>query len=70
MIPDYKPVLPDRRPLPEKIEFPAAPSTIWPDYGLAILRAEKSPAYWTNDAPVVFQLMTKGYVCIRVRPRI
>ena len=61
MIPDYRPTLIDRRPLPEKIEFPAAPSRIWPDYGLAILRAEESPAYWTSDAPVVFQLMTKGY---------
>lgn len=61
MIPDYKPTLIDRRPLPEKIELPAAPSKIWPDYGLAILRAEESPAYWHSDAPVVFQLMTKGY---------
>jgi hypothetical protein len=61
MIPEYKPSLIDRRPLPEKIAFPAAPSKIWPDYGLAILRAEESPAYWTNDAPVVFQLMTQGY---------
>ena len=61
MIPNYKPALPDRRPLPETIAFPAAPSKIWPDYGLAILRAEESPAYWTNDAPVVFQLMTQSY---------
>jgi hypothetical protein len=61
MVPDYKPTLIDRRPLPEKIEFPSAPSKVWPDYGLAILRAEESPAYWTSDAPVVFQLMSKGY---------
>jgi len=61
MIPDYKPALMSRRPLPEEIAFPAAPSKIWPDFGLAILRAEESPAYWTNDAPVVFQIMTKGY---------
>jgi len=61
MIPDYKPTLIDRRPLPEKIEFPAASSKIWPDFGLAILRAEESPAYWTTDAPVVVQLMTQGY---------
>jgi len=61
MIPDYKPSLLDRRPLPEKIEFPAVSSKIWPDYGLAILRAEESPAYWTNDAPVVFQIMSKSY---------
>ncbi len=61
MVPDYRPTLIDRRPLPEKIELPAAPSKIWPDYGLAILRAEESPAYWKSDAPVAFQLMTKGY---------
>jgi hypothetical protein len=61
LIPDYKPALTDRRPLPKTFAFPAAPSKVWPDYGLAILRAEESPAYWTNDAPVVFQLMTQGY---------
>ena len=36
-------------------------SRIWPDFGLAILRAEESPAYWHSETPVVFQLMTKGY---------
>ncbi len=61
MVPDYAPTLIDRRPLPETIEFPAVSSKIWPDFGLAILRAEESPAYWKSDAPVVFQLMTKGY---------
>lgn len=61
MVPDYKPTLIDRRPLPAKIGFPAVSSKIWPDFGLAILRAEESPAYWHSDAPVVFQLMTKGY---------
>ncbi|MBM4019356.1 MAG: hypothetical protein FJ288_13715 [Planctomycetes bacterium] len=61
MVPDYKPTLIDRRPLPEKTELPAAPSKVWPDYGLAILRAEESPAYWNSDSPVAFQLMTKGY---------
>jgi len=61
MVPGYKPTLIDRRPLPEKIEFPFAPSRIWRDFGLAILRAEESPAYWTSDAPVVLALMTKAY---------
>jgi hypothetical protein len=61
MAPGYKPALIDRRPLPEKIEFPAVSSKIWPDYGLAVLRAEESPAYWNSDSPVVFQLMTQGY---------
>jgi hypothetical protein len=61
MIPDYKPTLIDRRPLPEKVEFPSVSSKIWSDFGMAILRAEESPGYWTSDAPVVFQMMTKGY---------
>jgi len=61
MIPDYKPTLIDRRPLPEKIELPSVSSKIWPGFGLAVLRAEESPAYWNSDAPVVLQLMTKGY---------
>jgi len=61
MVPDYKPTLIDRRPLPEKIDLPSVSSKIWPDFGLAILRAEESPAYWHSDAPVVFHLMAKGY---------
>ena len=61
MMPHYTPTLIDRRPLPEKIALPAAPAKIWPDFGLAVLRAEESAAYWHSDAPVVFHLMTKGY---------
>ncbi|MHC4917187.1 MAG: heparinase II/III domain-containing protein, partial [Planctomycetota bacterium] len=61
MVPDYKPTLVDRPPLPEKVTFPPVSSKIWPDFGLAVLRAEESPAYWTSDAPVVFQLTTNGY---------
>ncbi|MEO5367745.1 MAG: heparinase II/III family protein [Magnetococcus sp. WYHC-3] len=61
MLPNYQPDLLDRRPLPEKFEFPPAPSKVWPDYGLAILRAVESPAYWRSSAPVAFQLMTRTY---------
>jgi len=61
MVPDYKPNLIDQWPVPDKVAFPPAPSKIWPDYGLAMLRADESPAYWTNDSPAVFQIMGHGY---------
>jgi hypothetical protein len=62
MTPDYKPNLMDRRPLPEKIEWPTAPSKIWPDYGLAMLRSDESSAYWTSGKAIaVFQIMSQGY---------
>ena len=61
MIPDYKPTLIDRWPVPEKVAFPPAPSKVWPTYGLAMLRADESPAYWTNDSLAVFHIMGHGY---------
>jgi len=61
MIPDYKPSIVDRWPVPEKPAFPTAPSKVWPTYGLAMLRADESPAYWTNDSLAVFQIMGHGY---------
>ena len=62
MIKDYQPNLWDQRPVPEKAELPAAPSKIWPTYGLAILRSDESPAYWTSGRAIaVFQLMSQGY---------
>ena len=62
MVPDYKPNLIDRRPLPEKINWPSAPSKIWQNYGLAMLRSDESPAYWTSGKAIaVFQIMTQGY---------
>ncbi len=60
MIPNYTPTLIDRRPLPEKIAFPSAASKIWPDYGLAILRAEESPAYWNSDGPTMWSSKASG----------
>ncbi|MBI3947686.1 MAG: hypothetical protein HY321_17325 [Armatimonadetes bacterium] len=41
-------------PLPEGIAPPAAPSVILRRNGLAMLRAEESPAYWTSRSPAVF----------------
>lgn len=62
MIPDYRPDLLMRRPLPAKCEFPPAPSRIWPNYGLAMLRSDESASYWTSGRAIaVFHLMSQGY---------
>src|SRR5262249_23172598 len=62
MIPSYKPDLWERRPLPAKLEWPAAPSRVWPDYGLAMLRSDETPGYWKDPKAIaVFQLMSQGY---------
>src|SRR4029077_18701529 len=60
--PTYQPSLIDRRPLPAKVSFPAAPSKVWPNFGLAILPSDESPGYCTNPKAIaVFQVMTQGY---------
>jgi hypothetical protein len=62
MIPGYAANLVDHPPLPAEIQLPAAPSKVWPSYGLAMLRSDESPGYWTNDKAIaVFQIMSKGY---------
>lgn len=62
MIDGYQPDLWNRCPLPAKSEFPPAPSRVWPEYGLAMLRSDESPGYWTNEnAMAVFQVMSQGY---------
>jgi hypothetical protein len=62
MIPDYKPNFTDCRPLPAKTELPPAPSRIWPNYGLAMLRSDETSAYWASDKSIaVFMLMSQGY---------
>ena len=62
MIPGYKPDLLGHRPVPGDAEFPPAASKVWPTYGLAMLRSDESPAYWTSgEAIAVFQLMSQGY---------
>jgi hypothetical protein len=61
-VPDYQPNLFDRRALPENPRFPDAPSHVWPDFGIAMLRSDESPAYWTSaEVLAVFQIMSKGY---------
>src|SRR6266516_3038568 len=62
MIPGYTPNLIDHPPLPAEIRLPPAPSQVWPTYGLAMLRSDESPDYWTSGkALAVFQIMSKGY---------
>ena len=60
---DYQPNLWDHRPLPQgEARYPAAPSKIWPMFGLAMLRSDESPAYWTNpNAIAVLEVLTQGY---------
>ena len=48
LVPDYHPTLFDRA-LPERPAFPAAPSKVWPDFGVAMLRSEEFSAYWTGN---------------------
>src|SRR5262245_31715602 len=40
---------------------PAAPSSIFPEAGIAMLRADESPSYWTNGSIAVLQMMARGY---------
>ncbi|MBI3947579.1 MAG: right-handed parallel beta-helix repeat-containing protein, partial [Armatimonadetes bacterium] len=41
-------------PLPERTTPPPAPSSLFPENGLAMLRADETPAYWTSGCPAVF----------------
>lgn len=62
MIPGYKPNLIDQPPPLEKVGLPPAPSKVWPNYGLAMLRSDESPNYWTSGKAIsVFHIMSKGY---------
>jgi hypothetical protein len=40
---------------------PAAPSSVFPEAGIAMLRADESPGYWTNGSIAVLQMMARGY---------
>ena len=63
MIPGYTPNLIDHQPLTAtESQLPPAPSKVWPTYGLAMLRSDESPDYWTSGKAIaVFQIMSKGY---------
>jgi hypothetical protein len=40
-------------PLPDEIKTPDAPSTVYPESGVAMLRAEPSSVYWRSPSPAV-----------------
>ena len=62
MIPGYAPNLIDRPPLPAKVQLPPAPSKVWPAFGIAMLRSDESPGYWTSGKAIaVFHIMSRGY---------
>jgi len=62
MAPDYAPDLLDNPVVAGGLPFPAAPSRVWPDFGLAMLRSDENPSYWTSDnAIAVLKILSKGY---------
>jgi len=58
-----KPNLWDRPPLPEgEPQLPPAPSKVWPTFGLAMLRSDESPNYWTSPESIAIQhILTRPY---------
>ncbi|MFP4056693.1 MAG: hypothetical protein ACLF0G_07480 [Candidatus Brocadiia bacterium] len=46
---------------PGQVEAPAAPSAVWPERGLAMLRAEESAAYWESPAPAACLRLATPY---------
>ena len=46
---------------PGSVKAPPAPSSVFPQAGIAMLRADESPEYWTNDSIAVLQMMGQGY---------
>lgn len=43
------------------VAAPPAPSSVFPEAGIAMLRADESPDYWTNGSIAVLQMMARGY---------
>jgi hypothetical protein len=46
---------------PAKVRPPPAPSAVWPERGVAMLRAEDGPAYWESEAPAVAMRLAADY---------
>lgn len=46
---------------PEKVEGPAAPSSVWPERGLVILRADESHEYWESGGLAVGMRLATNY---------
>jgi len=47
---------------PKKVTPPPAPSAVFPQRGILILRADESPDYWTSPAPAVTMRLAAHYV--------
>jgi len=46
---------------PAKVEAPPAPSAVWSERGLVMLRADESPAYWESPYPAVTMRLATNY---------
>jgi hypothetical protein len=46
---------------PSATQPPPAPSAVWPDRGIVMLRAEEGPAYWRSPAPAVSMRLAANY---------
>jgi hypothetical protein len=46
---------------PSAVGPPPAPSAVWPQRGLVMLRADESPAYWQSPAPAVTMRLAANY---------
>ncbi len=46
---------------PGKVKAPPAPSAVWPERGLVMLRADESPAYWESPAPAIAMRLATNY---------
>jgi hypothetical protein len=44
-----------------KVKPPPAPSAVWPERGLIMLRADESPSYWQSPAPAVSMRLATNY---------
>jgi hypothetical protein len=46
---------------PDKVEAPAAPSAVWPERGLVMLRADESHEYWESEGLAVGMRLATNY---------
>jgi hypothetical protein len=46
---------------PQDVKPPHAPSAVWPERGLIMLRAEEGPEYWESEAPAVCMRTASPY---------
>lgn len=58
----YQSTIPDQPPLPETTSLPPAPSRLWPDFGLAMLRSVESSDYWREPGAIAASMiLSQGY---------